>query len=724
MTDKELVGPEATEDDPLRDLGEDQRKELVSGLSQTLMFLLRLLRSRQGRVTQAPFAIKELHSGLTSILETHGEVHLKVAVDGLYLGQYPVLATSPADDPAIFRSFQHGVRQFSFLKGLPIKELEAFVDTLSTELKQVHEVEEDLSILLADREFEYIHFVVVETFSEATGGRRRSGAKSAELAEVVAAALRQTLTSNPDIVSETSGGTVRFWSADAAFFSDDTVSDLVAAMPRSPAGTRAAQPKDDEEIKAFYQELEASLRHWTPWLLRAAIAVLDQADDEEAAEISRTLGAQLLIDARTRGLRSIHGHLEEVLSWLREGHPAAGIVSRAVLSRALYLLALSSLKDNAAKASPTSLLVLEHLSSELRGKALAEVCILPAGGARREAIEALMRIEALPLGEVTEIISSIDSEAVRFLLERVEENTPDDELRAFHLAVLEHSDMRIRATALRWIIHRQEGHAGAKDVLRQALYDREEAMRGAALYLLAEKKPSYGVDLLNEWFGGALFKKAGMDEKRRGALVLVHLAGESLLPQMRKQLRKFNVTGDQRVDEMRAAAVVVLGVLDDEESEKKIGKLSRSRLCGPALQEESKHVATAMKAKRAPYADPLKSMRKLALDLGYAERRPESEEPTSSDDFPRISQFDVDASTAPHRRPKQPEKRDPSTASTPPPRRKRKDSATAPRRPMIQSTEERATEGRSSVPPELIEELLEGYSFDDIPLYGLRSSRE
>ena len=43
---------------------------------------------------------------------------------------------------------------------------------------------------------------------------------------------------------------------------------------------------------------------------------------------------------------------------------------------------------------------------------------------------------------------------------------------------------------------------------------------------------------------------------------------------------------------------------------------------------------------------------------------------------------------------------------------------------MIQSTEERATEGRSSVPPELIEELLEGYSFDDIPLYGLRSSRE
>ena len=309
-------------------------------------------------------------------------------------------------------------------------------------------------------------------------------------------------------------------------------------------------------------------------------------------------------------------------------------VSRSVLSRALYLLALSSLKDNAAKASPTSLLVLEHLSSELRGKALAEVCILPAGGARREAIEALMRIEALPLGEVTEIISSIDSEAVRFLLERVEENTPDDELRAFHLAVLEHSDMRIRATALRWIIHRQEGHAGAKDVLRQALYDREEAMRGAALYLLAEKKPSYGVDLLNEWFGGALFKKAGMDEKRRGALVLVHLAGESLLPQMRKQLRKFNVTGDQRVDEMRAAAVVVLGVLDDEESEKKIGKLSRSRLCGPALQEESKHVATAMKAKRAPYADPLKSMRKLALDLGYAERRPESEEPTSSDDFP------------------------------------------------------------------------------------------
>ena len=720
MTGKDLVGKQAKEDDPLRDLGEDQTKKLISDLSRTLISLLRLLRSRQGRVTQAPFAMKELHEGLTSILETHGEVHLKVAVDGLYLGRYPVLATSPSDDPAIFRSFQHGVRQFSFLNGLSIDELQSFVDTLSTELKQVQDVEEDLSILLADREFNHIHFVVVETFSE-VGGGKSSEARSAELAEVVAAALRETLSNNLDIVGQTSGGTVRFWSADAAFFADDTVSDLVAAMPRSPVGTGATKPRDDEEINAFYQELETSLEHWTPWLLRSTLCLLDAADESEAGDIVRNLGTQLLVDARAHGLPEIYRYLEEVVHWLREGHPTAAVLATAVFSRPLYLLALAALKDDDPDSRGSCLLILEHLSSELRGKALAEACILPAGRSRRAAIDALMVVGVPPLFEVTDLVASVDAEAVRVLLHEVRQDQPNEELRAFHLAVLEHSDARIRATALHWLVHRQEGFA--KEALQKALYDPSESVRGASLYLLAEKKPSYATDIVTDWFNSGSYKKAEMDEKRRGALVLVHLVGKELLPQMRKILRKFNVTGDQRIDEMRAAAVIVLGVLDDEESRKKINKLARSRLCGQALQEESKRVAAAMKAQRAPYPPPNKAMRKLAVDLGYIERPVIGEEPVSSDDFPRMSQIAMEASTAPRRRPQKFDEKDPSKLPTKPPGGKRRDSKTAPFHPRVGPRKDSVSPENEVVPREVVEELLDCYSFDDLPLYGLRTMK-
>ena len=140
-------------------------------------------------------AIVEVHSLLAPALDRYGEIHLRVKIDGLYIGGEKVLEISPREDRALFRLFQHGVRQFSFGQGLSLAELESFVEVLTTDPDAFDQVEEDISTLLVDQEFEAIHFVVVDTFTEGGLGGAANQHRAADLAELVSAALRETISS-------------------------------------------------------------------------------------------------------------------------------------------------------------------------------------------------------------------------------------------------------------------------------------------------------------------------------------------------------------------------------------------------------------------------------------------------------------------------------------------------------------------------------------------------
>ncbi len=765
--------------EPLAEPDEEHRREVVAGLSQCLPLLLRVLRTRAPIGGSAFNVLQELHHGLVDLLKRHHKIDLKLSIQGLSYGKDLAVAMSPKEDPALFRAFQHGIRQLSFLRGLPIDELAALVEVLTSELRQVHEVEDDLSILLADREFEFIHFVVIETFSDRAGGADRSQMKAAELADVVAAALRRTLSQNPDIVGQTSGGTVRFWSADVTFFSDDTLTDLISKLPRSPAEAAAARPHDDDEINALGEELEAGLSRWTPWLVNSALDVCQGADDEGIAAISTMLGSQLLSDARSLGLAEVGSQLEVIGRKLARGQ-APPALAGAVFSHGLGILALAAIKDGNRSALDTASLVLRRLPPGERAKTLKELAALPPAAPRQRAIVTVMTTEPAPIAAATELIAGLDVEAAEATLKLLRDEPLDDERLAFHRAALENAAPRVRALSLCWLARR--GGEGAEPALRRALNDPDEKVRGAALCLLVEGEPSFGAALVREWFNSASFKKLGMDEKRRGALVLVHLAGDSVASQMRKLMRKLNVTGDVRLDELRAAAVAALGVLGDRSSEKKIGKLARSRLCGPALSDEAKHVAAALKAGRAPYSPAPKVLHKLAAELDLAPALPGEETRDSLADFPRLSLFDQappstlddgghgddrprssSAPDAPGDRRSRPTS--PSPARPPEAERTgdRRPSHTAPARPAAMSGFHEPTaphaspvkndrrspwpngpdgvatapydpdvdgdrsEGPSSSaglvaapPPELVAELLRSYSFDDLPIYGSR----
>ncbi len=134
----------------LDDLSEITGAELIKSVSSALRNLLRELRARRGQSSGVSTALEELHAGLSAIVDQVGELHLRVDVNGLYHGKERVLELSPYEDRAMFRAFQHGVRQFTFSQGLTITELDDLISVLTSELDPM-DLEKDISTLLVDR---------------------------------------------------------------------------------------------------------------------------------------------------------------------------------------------------------------------------------------------------------------------------------------------------------------------------------------------------------------------------------------------------------------------------------------------------------------------------------------------------------------------------------------------------------------------------------------------
>jgi len=120
-TDQRKSGPPETDRDDRRELDSGQRADFLREVSRVLNVFLRVLRARQGKATGVVEALDDFFEGISSLLELYGEITVRVAIDGLYTGEQQVLEVSPREEPALFRIFQYGIRQISFLPGLSRK---------------------------------------------------------------------------------------------------------------------------------------------------------------------------------------------------------------------------------------------------------------------------------------------------------------------------------------------------------------------------------------------------------------------------------------------------------------------------------------------------------------------------------------------------------------------------------------------------------------------------
>lgn len=694
--------------------------ETLGELTRVFNQLLRLLRARQGRGTGAVEALDELHAGLGRLVERLGEVNLRVAVDGLYSGDELILEVSPREDPALFRVFQHGVRHVSFLPGVTREELSSFVEVLSTEFSEVEDVEDDISTLLADRDFEAINFVVVDTFTEADEPQAR--ARAAEIDDIVAAALQRKLGDQLTEAGAASGGAVRFWSADLTFLQESSLRDMVTSLPQE--GQQGNKIELEQQAGMFLESLRASMDHYTPWLPGAAFTLLEGAGVEEGRAVAQLLGSEVVGDARAKGLARMLPQLQEIARWTgkRSDSPVAVAVRRAVFSAGLRAVALKALKGSDEETRLAAIFVVGEIPVEERARALAEISRLQADPGRIDAIRRVMEPPGPKLMEVVELIPSMDAEAAAAVLGTLEGEAVRGDLLALHQAALDHPGPRVRALALQWLLRHGDDQAAA--AASRGLGDSSEAVRLATLYLLANWEPPFAAHMVHDWFfKRPTLKKADMREKRLAAMVVVKLAGKKAVPRLRKLIHKMNLTGNQHLDEMRAAAVAALGMLGDESVRKKVAKLARSRLCGSALQEEAKLVTSATKVGRRPYAQPLADLVRLALELGLAPPRSEGFERLSLDggmpagepmvEFDVIEGEDSTSSSV-------------AEVEIPPTMLAVIEEREGPTGGLRGRGGREGTGGHGAAAgdegaaitatPDLVEELLESFSFDDIPL--------
>jgi len=588
-------------------------------LRRAVQMLLRRLRAghRAGRDAH-DHMLGEVIEQLGALLDELGPLHLRVGMGQLSYAGAPLCEYSPREDPAVFRLFQHGVRQLSFLPGLIQEELADFVDVLTTDLSGSEFIEEDITTLLASRDLRAIQFVVVETFSEGEG--TAEGGQTGDVAAIVAAALRQSLAdlgADESTAQQQDDSTIRFWSADVRFLETANLPDLMASF-QSADGRSAGSSVVDEELQSFAEELSAALARPSPWLAGPVLRTLGIADGKDAERLALLLARDLLEDARLNGFSAAAPQLREALDWIER---QADDERAATMVEALFDPEICALVTREVTGEPdvssTALDFLRLMPEDRVAEALAATQALGACPARTLAIEALIQGGGAGLSASADLLSTCDAEAALAVLWAAREEGGSPEAVLAFRAGLGHGDLSVRLTALGWFACHGEHHAVG--ILGEALRDPAPDVRLAALYLIGRTQATAGPAIIKAWLDSEPFEDLPLDEKRRAALVLARIGGVKILPAMREIAeRSGGMLKRQRKDETRAVAVAALGALVDDESVGLISSIAEARTAG-AAQQEARHVMDCFEAGKIPYQEPIAQAHAQLSELGLLE---------------------------------------------------------------------------------------------------------
>lgn len=106
--------------------------------------------------------LEDLSRQLAELLDGVGELVVTVLPDALIVEDEVVLEATEADESLPFALYRDGIRRLEFLRGLPLQELEAFVEAMSFGLHFAG-VGDDIVSLLWRKELGHISYVVIDT---------------------------------------------------------------------------------------------------------------------------------------------------------------------------------------------------------------------------------------------------------------------------------------------------------------------------------------------------------------------------------------------------------------------------------------------------------------------------------------------------------------------------------------------------------------------------------
>ncbi len=609
--------PPCTSDDV--PTGPPEGMEGAGAVAKVLQRHLRALRSGEARALDR--ATEEVFAVLDGVLRVQGGLVLRLAADGMYLQEHLVAELDPEQDEALFRLFRHGVRRIGFEAGIEEAEVASFLEVAATDFDRPEHVEDDVSTLLEDRGLAHVQVVVVETFVEGEGEARLG---SFDLAAFVEAAVRPALREGEQLHAA-GGVALPLWSADARFFRRADVADAIEALERQGerlAGRRDASGGVATGFRELVDELERSEASLAEWLIPDVLEPLGSMEEEAAERLADLLAAEVHRLAEAAGLTRVAPLVRHAVQWVAErlDLPVAVRFAEALFDAPLVRAVLRGLAAEEERAVALDLLhwfpeeraadLLEELllrpPGALRGAALA-VLVADSPSAQRTLARQVPRLDAEEGRAVLEAVLEADAEERAMRREQGEVLRPDRALVALMEALAVFESLPVQLRAMRWLA--EHGGPMGRQVLARGLRAPEPFVRLAARYLLAAVRRREAAEVLAAHLQESSFDALPYEEKRLVTLLYAWLGGQEAAVRLRDALERSGALRREVIEERRAAAVVALGWLADEESAAPIFRLAQGRAGAEVVRREARLVVEAVEAGRAPCAHPREQLR-------------------------------------------------------------------------------------------------------------------
>ncbi len=498
--------------------------------------------------------LNDVYRHLSDLLHYVDEISLQFKqFEILYDGEVIYRNEDKEESLALF-FFKDGVRELTFLRGIPIEEVEDFLRIISTDFER-QMVDDDVVTLMWERDFQFIKYVVDDTILVEDETYEEEAVK--QVKEAV---------SDADIMK----------AYEEAFGLEKTEEVTIV-------------PLTNDDIQSIVQQIE------------------EEEEDRDKSQKLVYLLFEMLTYARGRS------EYEEIINLIKEAIRYA--VNRGNLETVIYTIKKieTAIKDRTYNEEVNTLLkgVQYFINSNVIISLLGDV--LEAGAEfEEEVLEELAELlskEAIPhmikvLGELQNISSRKAIIRMLILLGRkdisllakglsdrrwyvvrniiyIMRQIRDPKGTEYIIPLLRHPDRRVKKEAI--IALGELGVSNAVNLLKDALRDGDESVRITAVRAISQLASPLSKKVIMESIKSKDFRERDFQEKKEFFKALARWPDEETIDYFVGLLKKRSFFRRSRLEEMKAAAAYALGIIGCSDALEILNKLRNSK--NPLLKE-------------------------------------------------------------------------------------------------------------------------------------------
>jgi HEAT repeat protein len=515
------------------------QKERISSARKVIEGLLRARRAIRIYPDGSPVttkAVDDLYADLRKFLAFQDRISFEILQDVILFELEEIFHSASQENNISLFLFRDGIREVTFKKGLTRNEVLGFVHVVSS--GGAHEVTgEDIVTRMWEHDFKHIRCIVYET-------------------EILTAA-------GPDESAGRSGPGIKDFPFELLRAHQDALS-----MKEEEGGVPDVMEFSDEDLILLRKEIDRNPADKTGKLLAVALELFLLAETEEECGEIEAIMKKALDHALAKGQVEVLADffMNVKMAYIDTARPPR---FRENLSRIFsffsserFLAKVGSLLDGGLRLDEETFGKLTRLLDKRSIPVLITLLgYLDTISARKTIVNMLSSIGKSDISAITECLGDGRWYVVRNVV-IVLRNIGSTLAKRHLLKIVDHKDPRVRREAVKALAQISGGEA--IDVLSQALDDRDQSVRQAALGALTELGILPAKKILLERIQSSSFLGRDYEEKKDYFRALLTYNDDDVSELLGKILLKKSTFRKMKNDENRAALTYSIGVKGDK----------------------------------------------------------------------------------------------------------------------------------------------------------------